>query len=213
MPDSTATSVYKYYDEFGTLLYVGITSRGMRRQREHNKDKPWWGYVASQLVEHFETREQALSRESSLIDAYRPPFNTQQNPGHESVRAAYLQFRDLPELDMSPLDIVRDCGKQIPLMVLEAVDGRVRLATPLRFASVVPMLEGAGAKAIVGSTKCGAVNRATARSISLEMELTVRKGVVPSNPFMRVSVALSKAGATFNVKNIQLDGHSDPVTT
>ena len=60
------TSVYKYFDRSNLLLYVGITSRGVQRQSEHNSDKPWWNYVASQQIEHFSTREEALQREKDL---------------------------------------------------------------------------------------------------------------------------------------------------
>ena len=87
------TSVYRYYDERDLLLYVGITSRGASRNREHNDTKQWWQYVARQEVEHFRTRGEAAERERSLIRKHRPPFNTVHNIDAASSRAAYLAFR------------------------------------------------------------------------------------------------------------------------
>lgn len=84
------TSVYRYYDKTGVLLYVGITSRATARQREHNADKEWWAFVARQEVEHFPSRGAASDREKGLIRQFRPPFNTHHNPDHEVIRAVYL---------------------------------------------------------------------------------------------------------------------------
>ena len=89
------TSVYLYFDSDGLLLYVGITARGISRNREHNKTKDWWQYVARQEVEHYASRAEALQRETRLIKSRRPPFNAQQNPSHAQARADYLKLRAL----------------------------------------------------------------------------------------------------------------------
>jgi len=34
------TSLYRYYDKYNVLLYVGITSRGLKRNREHSEFEP-----------------------------------------------------------------------------------------------------------------------------------------------------------------------------
>ena len=94
MPQDSPTSVYKYYDAHGLILYVGITSRGTTRNGEHNRDKEWWPFVVRQEVEHHPTRAAALDRERSLIRRYRPPFNVVHNLGHEETRSAYLTFRE-----------------------------------------------------------------------------------------------------------------------
>lgn len=38
---SAPTSVYQYFDRWGTLIYVGVTSRQTTRQGEHVKSKDW----------------------------------------------------------------------------------------------------------------------------------------------------------------------------
>ena len=86
------TSVYRYYDKRGLLLYVGITRRGTARNSEHNASKSWWQHVVRQEVSHYSTRRAAHNMEKELIRQYRPPFNVQHNPGHEEVREAYLAF-------------------------------------------------------------------------------------------------------------------------
>jgi hypothetical protein len=75
------------------LLYVGITSRGQSRNREHNQSKDWWRFVTTQSVEHHPSRPEALRRERALIRQFRPPFNTVHNPDHAATRQAYLDFR------------------------------------------------------------------------------------------------------------------------
>lgn len=87
------TSVYRYYDPRDLLLYVGITSRGSARNREHNASKDWWQYVARQEVEHYPTRGAAEQRERTLIRKYRPPFNTLHNVDPAGARAAYLAIQ------------------------------------------------------------------------------------------------------------------------
>lgn len=90
------TSVYLYYDKYGALLYVGITSRGIARNIEHNRSKEWFRFVTRQEIEHHKSRGAALNRENELIRKYRPPFNTQNNPSHEHDREAYYLFRESP---------------------------------------------------------------------------------------------------------------------
>ncbi|MBF6410989.1 GIY-YIG nuclease family protein [Nocardia farcinica] len=90
------TSLYLYYDKFDVLLYVGITSRGIERNREHNSEKEWWQYVARQEVRHLPTRTAALRAERDLIIQLNPPFNKQHNPDHERLAATYRRFVEKP---------------------------------------------------------------------------------------------------------------------
>lgn len=90
----TPTSVYRYYDIAGVLIYVGITKTGVNRNRQHNADKEWWQWVASQQVEHFPSRDVAHENEIALIQKYRPPFNKQHNHQYEALRAVYVAARE-----------------------------------------------------------------------------------------------------------------------
>jgi len=86
------TSVYKYFDKAGILLYVGITRTGVQRQHQHNQSKEWWKFVSRQLVEHFRSRSLAHEREVALIQRFNPPFNKQHNRQHAAARRFYLDM-------------------------------------------------------------------------------------------------------------------------
>ncbi|MET8648505.1 hypothetical protein [Nocardia aurea] len=92
------TSLYLYYDRDSVLLYVGITNRGIKRNSEHNADKEWWPYVASQEVRHLPSREEAVRIEREVIAERRPPFNKQHNPGHEELAEEYIAYSDPPDV-------------------------------------------------------------------------------------------------------------------
>lgn len=128
----TPTSVYKYYDESGVLLYVGITSRNIRRQREHNADKEWWRLVSTQEVEHYPSRPHAEAREAALIRSYCPPFNTRHNPWWREVREAYYntprKSRDRGAL-VSELYRAMGSQKTFRLEVVDYNDTLLRLRT------------------------------------------------------------------------------------
>src|SRR5664280_15622 len=74
------TTVYQYFAANGALIYVGVTSRGIRRLHEHAESKPWWTLATGCTLEHFSNREDALERERHLIAMFRPPYNQQHNP-------------------------------------------------------------------------------------------------------------------------------------
>jgi excinuclease UvrABC nuclease subunit len=83
------TSVYKYFDGKGRLLYVGVTARGIRRTQEHAESKQWWPLCAGCGIEHYDTRDKALDREQELIQRHHPPYNTVHNHRKAEARAAY----------------------------------------------------------------------------------------------------------------------------
>ena len=120
------TSVYRYYDQLGILIYVGITSRGVARNIEHNKSKVWWKYVARQSVQHFPTRAIALGVERRLIEKHRPPFNVQHNYGHAEVRAEYEEFQRGWATDPSLADV--DPRKRLMLTRLSLLDSERTVA-------------------------------------------------------------------------------------
>lgn len=81
------TSVYRYYDENGLLLYVGITSRGSVRQREHNGDKEWWRFVHRRLAgdvgSHSGPRRAAHLPLHVSLDRVNAAQHHPQAPGHQ----------------------------------------------------------------------------------------------------------------------------------
>lgn len=125
-PADGRTSLYRYYDENGVLLYVGITGRGLSRNVEHNKSKPWWSNVRRQEVDHYPDRARALAAERAAIRQYRPPYNIQHNPGHAVIRAAYEAFVAAQDVTAEEMRIL--C-RRLPLDVVHIGNGTMTLAT------------------------------------------------------------------------------------
>lgn len=83
---SEHTMLYRFFDENDTLLYVGISSRGPQRWKEHSVNRPWWHKVAKSTIEHYETRGTALQAEREAILAERPLYNTAHNRRVQSTQ-------------------------------------------------------------------------------------------------------------------------------
>jgi hypothetical protein len=83
------TSVYRLYDRYGILLYVGVTSRNLTRQHEHAAGKAWWEHVYAQTFEHMPDRDTALDVEAKAIGRELPVFNVVGAVGHAERRAMY----------------------------------------------------------------------------------------------------------------------------
>lgn len=128
MTENTPTSLYKYYDRDGILIYVGITSRGMQRNSEHNTSKSWWQYVNHQTVEHHRTRASALHRESEIIRKFAPPFNKQQNPDFKAAQDAYLIRQSLGGMDGA--QVLTEGRNRIPGLIANRVANRVTILVP-----------------------------------------------------------------------------------
>lgn len=69
------TSLYRFYDASGALLYVGITSRGPERFGAHRRTQPWWCDVTTCRIEHYPDRDSALAAESIAITREHPAHN------------------------------------------------------------------------------------------------------------------------------------------
>jgi predicted GIY-YIG superfamily endonuclease len=175
----TPTSVYTYYDRHNILLYVGVTSRGMQRNREHNQTKSWWTFVARQEVEHFPTRGKALVQESRLIQQFRPPFNTQGNPGYLGTRAAYLAFHEAASRYPAGVNEMQALGKILPMRQLsQSADGCETIllstvAVNMQSVGVKP-----GSRAVSKHKKYGVVEAAWMHGPFVAVRLTGRMPAV-----------------------------------
>jgi hypothetical protein len=70
--------VYRLYDIFGRLLYVGMTSNLARRWKEHRKDhRDWWYQVAERRLEWFATRSPAWEAERCAVRTELPLYNNE----------------------------------------------------------------------------------------------------------------------------------------
>lgn len=71
--------VYRFYDVDRNLLYVGCTGDFGNRLAQHSRDKPWWRYVATVTLEHFDDEVAAFAAEAAAIGAESPIWNNEQS--------------------------------------------------------------------------------------------------------------------------------------
>jgi AcrR family transcriptional regulator len=192
--DAAPTSLYRYYDDRDILIYVGITGRGIQRNREHNRTKEWWPFVDRQEIEHFEDRESALERERSLIQGLRPPFNRQHNPTHATDRLTYLALADRMADLMGPEDVYRGIGRALPL---HHASGDLWVTEPEHWGlvRVLPVLD---------RLRVHDVGRGGGVMKRSRVDVTVRP------PFMRIAITprrpVTIASATLRLHVTQLPG-------
>ncbi len=91
VPETTA--VYRFFDSFGSLLYVGVTSNISTRLSQHDQAQPWWRLVASVKVEHHDNREAALDAERAAIHTERPRFNKMHAHGAMIKKTYYVPLK------------------------------------------------------------------------------------------------------------------------
>ncbi len=72
-------ALYRFYDNHGHLLYIGITMDLGSRWYAHDRGKPWWTDVASATVEHYPSRDAVLAAEAAAIQRERPLWNVMHN--------------------------------------------------------------------------------------------------------------------------------------
>lgn len=73
--------LYRFYNESGQLLYVGVTNSCSRRWAEHAEVQPWWDQVATIRIERYPDRDAVLRAERWAIHAQRPRHN-QRGPSY-----------------------------------------------------------------------------------------------------------------------------------
>ena len=69
------TTLYRYFDNAGRLLYVGITKNQFNRFDQHSSTANWFGKITSATFEQYQTRESALEAETNAIANEFPKFN------------------------------------------------------------------------------------------------------------------------------------------
>ena len=72
---SRPTALYRWFDQDGRLLYVGITGTLAERTTAHSGTDDWWREVRRADVEWFDTAAEALAAERVAIQQESPRFN------------------------------------------------------------------------------------------------------------------------------------------
>lgn len=69
------TTLYRFYNDLGHLLYVGISANMSSRLGQHRRTKVDWADVSDIKLEHFTSRDAALAAERAAIQAEGPLWN------------------------------------------------------------------------------------------------------------------------------------------
>jgi hypothetical protein len=209
------TSVYRYYDARGALLYVGITSRGLQRNYEHNHIQEWWPFAVRQDIEHFGSRDEAAKRERQLIQEFRPPFNKQHNVDYGAFRDAYLMSfvpgTTQPIIPMKQLEL-NAAWREVPMTVTGQMPGRVLLTTDPAYLEVVSRIMWADSESRItmDGLVIGALERTLINDCGLTMQFEIAEEVVDvASAEMRLK---RKGGKHFVMTHIAIKGERDSIT-
>ena len=69
------TTLYRFFDIHGNLLYVGISAKFGNRLAAHAREKLWFSFATTVTLEHFATREEAEGAEAVAIQTEHPSQN------------------------------------------------------------------------------------------------------------------------------------------
>lgn len=96
------SKVYRFYNEFGTLLYVGMSSDIIARLGAHKAMTEWFDHVTDIKIENFTSKNAALKAENNAIINEKPLFNVTASVKLGNVRG-FIGIYELAEiLNMKP---------------------------------------------------------------------------------------------------------------
>lgn len=78
--NTTPTYVYRYYDQFDRLLYVGIACDLVARDKAHLRKSKWRLLAVHKAVKLFPNKYEALDEELNAIHTEFPIHNVVGNP-------------------------------------------------------------------------------------------------------------------------------------
>lgn len=110
-------ALYRFFDEAGDLLYVGISLNPLERWNQHRLDKPWWGEVRTATIEVHDSREAVEEAERAAIRREHPRYNIRR--GGMVKRTVYVQRETWDKAKALG-------GANISDIVRELVEGYVR---------------------------------------------------------------------------------------
>lgn len=76
----TKHALYRFYNDGGQLLYVGITNDPPRRMKRHSEKKNWWPKVRGMTFDWYPDRPSVMAAEKRAIRIENPLHNIQGRP-------------------------------------------------------------------------------------------------------------------------------------
>jgi hypothetical protein len=99
LPEQRRCALYRHYDVYDTLLYIGISETPVDRTYNHARSSQWVHYADRAEAQWFGTRALAEDAERYAIQDELPVFNRQHAVGDVDQRIAdYLHGREVTEL-------------------------------------------------------------------------------------------------------------------
>lgn len=95
----TKHALYRFFDDAGQLLYVGITNDPPRRMSQHADSKPWWPQVRGMTVDWYDTRAMVAAAERRAIRVENPLNNIQHKPDVPRL-GNYIDGMSSPDIDL-----------------------------------------------------------------------------------------------------------------
>jgi hypothetical protein len=105
------TTLYRYFDSEGQLLYVGVTKNQFQRQDQHSKIQPWWTDVASATFTHYESRNAAFAAEVYAIANDLPRYNKAGPTISQELKQHLMSVMDGNQADSWHQDISQNMSK------------------------------------------------------------------------------------------------------
>lgn len=92
-------ALYRFYNDSGQLLYVGITNDPARRLGEHADSKSWWPTVRGITIDWYDTRAMVTAAEKRAIRVENPLYNVQHKPDIPRL-GNYIDGMSSPDIDL-----------------------------------------------------------------------------------------------------------------
>jgi hypothetical protein len=178
------TTLYRFYDAAGDLLYVGIAANPGRRFHQHAGDKTWWTQVVGSTMTHYPTSEAAAYAEIVAITNEHPRHNVVHNRARISGVTAAARAKP-SQVGMGALfKRLSDCGTaatRIDVDLVRLTDEPVLLVVTDRpVAPLVGLLD-------VGSEHPGVARAAAARAEHGDIWTLLTCEVEPATPMIEVN--------------------------
>lgn len=104
--EGAKTYLYRHFDAFGSLLYVGISLSWLMRTKAHSKSAEWFEEVARVTIEQFATREEAMEAEREAIRREKPRYNVVHNRPRVRAKGQRKQIKSKGLGPQGPLSFI-----------------------------------------------------------------------------------------------------------
>jgi predicted HTH domain antitoxin len=107
-------SLYRHYDSFGELLYVGISLNALNRLSQHREVSAWFSDIVKVTIQSLPNRHEALEAETKAILEEQPKYNIQKRKKKKEI----LEGEQKTSTETARVDLVRKVVSVRPIYKL-----------------------------------------------------------------------------------------------